>query len=68
VAKPYRILSLDGGGAKAFYSLGVLREIEGMLGHPLHETFDLVFGTGTGAIIASLIALNSGVFCIRGHG
>lgn len=54
---PYRILTLDGGGAKGFYSLGVLREIEGMLGKPLHESFDLVFGTSTGAIIAALIAL-----------
>jgi hypothetical protein len=26
-----RILSLDGGGAKGFYTLGVLKEIEGML-------------------------------------
>ena len=55
--KPYRILSLDGGGAKGFYSLGVLREIEGMMDAPLHDTFDLVFGTSTGAIIAALICL-----------
>lgn len=53
--KSYKILSLDGGGAKGFYSLGVLREIEGMVG-PLHEHFDLVFGTSTGGIIAALIA------------
>jgi predicted acylesterase/phospholipase RssA len=52
-----RILSLDGGGAKGFYTLGVLREIEAMLGCPLYKRFDLVFGTSTGAIIASLIAL-----------
>jgi uncharacterized protein len=51
------ILSLDGGGAKGFYTLGVLFEIEAMLGAPLHQHFDLVFGTSTGAIIASLIAL-----------
>jgi uncharacterized protein len=53
----YRILSLDGGGAKGFYTLGVLKEIEGMLGCPLYKRFDLIFGTSTGAIIASLIAL-----------
>jgi len=53
----FRILSLDGGGAKGFYSLGVLREIEGLIGGPLHERFDLVFGTSTGAIIAALVAL-----------
>jgi len=52
-----RILSLDGGGAKGFYTLGVLKEIEAMLGCPLYKRFDLIFGTSTGAIIASLIAL-----------
>lgn len=52
-----RILCLDGGGAKGFYTLGVLKEIEGMLGCPLYKCFNLVFGTSTGAIIASLIAL-----------
>jgi uncharacterized protein len=60
-AKPFRILTLDGGGAKGFYSLGVLREIEGMVGRPLCQTFDLVFGTSTGAIIAALIALGYSV-------
>ena len=53
----YRVLSLDGGGAKGFYTLGVLREIEGMVGCPLYQCFDLIFGTSTGAIIASLLAL-----------
>lgn len=52
-----RILSLDGGGAKGFYTLGVLHELEAMLNCPLHKHFDLVFGTSTGAIIAALIAL-----------
>lgn len=56
-----RILSLDGGGAKGFYTLGVLKEIEGMLGCRLHERFDLVFGTSTGAIIAALISLGYSV-------
>jgi patatin-like phospholipase/acyl hydrolase len=58
---PFRILSLDGGGAKGFYSLGVLREIEGLACKPLHEAFDLIFGTSTGAIIASLLALGRSV-------
>jgi uncharacterized protein len=53
----YRILSLDGGGAKGFYTLGVLKEIEGMLNCPLHKRFDLIFGTSTGSIIGTLIAL-----------
>ena len=57
VEKPYRILSLDGGGAKGFYTLGVLKEIEALAGCLLCEKFDLVFGTSTGGIIAALIAL-----------
>jgi len=58
---PLRLLTLDGGGAKGFYTLGVLKEIEAMIGCPLHEKFGLVFGTSTGAIIASLIALGRSV-------
>ena len=56
-----RILALDGGGAKGFYTLGVLKEIESMLNCPLYKRFDLVFGTSTGAIIGSLIALGYSV-------
>jgi patatin-like phospholipase/acyl hydrolase len=59
--KPCRILSLDGGGAKGFYTLGVLREIEGLIGRPLYERFDLIFGTSTGAIIAALLGLGKTV-------
>lgn len=55
--KVLRVLTLDGGGAKGFYTLGVLKEIESMINCPLHQKFDLVFGTSTGAIIASLISL-----------
>lgn len=56
VNRTCRILSLDGGGAKGYYSLGVLREIEAMLTSPIHETFDVIFGTSTGSIIAALLA------------
>ncbi len=56
-----RILALDGGGAKGFYTLGVLKEIEAMLNCPLYQRFDIIFGTSTGAIIASLIALGYSV-------
>lgn len=57
----FRVLSLDGGGAKGFYTLGVLREIEAQLGKRLYECFDLIFGTSTGAIIGSLLALGHSV-------
>ena len=39
----------------------VLVEIERMLDKPLHETFELVYGTSTGAIIASMVALGDDV-------
>lgn len=53
-----RVLSLDGGGAKGFYTLGVLREVEAMMGGgPLSDHFRLIFGTSTGSIIGALLAL-----------
>lgn len=53
----FRILCLDGGGAKGFYTLGILREIEAAAGRPLGDFFDAVYGTSTGAILATLIGL-----------
>lgn len=64
--EPLRVLTLDGGGAKGFYTLGVLKEIEAMVQGPLFGKFGLVFGTSTGAIIASLIALGHSVDSILG--
>ena len=57
IEKPFRVLSLDGGGAKGIYTLGVLKEVEAIANAALCEVFDLVFGTSTGSIIAALIAL-----------
>ena len=59
--KLFRVLSLDGGGAKGFYTLGILREIEALIKCPLHQRFDLIFGTSTGSIIASMLALGKPV-------
>jgi len=56
-----RILCLDGGGAKGFYTLGALREIETLAKAPLHQRFRLIFGTSTGSIIAALLALGRSV-------
>lgn len=61
VCDPCRILSLDGGGAKGFYTLGVLKELEGIVARPLCECFRLIFGTSTGSIIAGLLALGHAV-------
>ncbi len=60
-----RLLSLDGGGAKGFYTLGVLKELEAMVGQPLYQCFGLIFGTSTGAIIAALLALGYSVDTIH---
>jgi patatin-like phospholipase/acyl hydrolase len=56
-----RVLSLDGGGAKGFYTLGILREIEALIQCPIHDRFDLIFGTSTGAIIAAMLGLGKDV-------
>ena len=57
----FRILSLDGGGAKGFYTLGALKEIEALVECRLCEKFDLIYGTSTGAIIAALLGLGKSV-------
>lgn len=59
--KIFRVLSLDGGGAKGFYTLGILRQIEAMIGCPIWQRFDLIYGTSTGSIIAALLALGKSV-------
>ena len=53
----FRILSLDGGGSRGIYTLGVLNEVEMLLGAPLYKHFDLIYGTSTGSIIGTLVAL-----------
>jgi predicted acylesterase/phospholipase RssA len=59
--KIFRVLSLDGGGAKGFYTLGALKEIEALVGCRLCEKFDLIYGSSTGAIIAALLGLGKTV-------
>ena len=56
-----KVLSLDGGGAKGFYTLGALFEIEALAGRRLCDEFDLIYGTSTGAIIAALLGLGHSV-------
>lgn len=59
--KDLKILTLDGGGSKGVYTLGVLYELEKMLGGKLHDHFDLIYGTSTGSIIAALIGLGESI-------
>lgn len=61
----YRVLSLDGGGSKGVYTLGVLREVEAFLEAPFSQHFDLMYGTSTGAIIVSMLALGMSVSAVQ---
>ena len=53
----FKILVLDGGGSKGIYTLGILNELELKLNTKLSDYFDLIYGTSTGSIIGSLLAL-----------
>ncbi|UKK00997.2 eukaryotic translation initiation factor 3 subunit 7 [Theileria orientalis] len=52
-----RILSIDGGGSKGVIALEILDVLNKYLNRPLHECFDIICGTSTGGLLASLIAL-----------
>ena len=50
--KPFRILSIDGGGIKGIFPAAFLAEIELLTGKSAANHFDLIVGTSTGGIIA----------------
>lgn len=69
---PKRLLALDGGGLRGLVTLGFLERIEKILrertGKPnlvLADYFDLIGGTSTGAIIATMLALGHPVSDLR---
>jgi len=61
--KPFRILSLDGGGIRGAFTASFLATLEETLDHSLTKHFDLIAGTSTGGIIA--VALAFGEPCHR---
>ena len=63
--KTFNILVLDGGGSKGIYTLGILNELELKLGSTLDNHFSLIYGTSTGSIIGSLIALGKPISEIK---
>ncbi len=52
----FQILSLIGGGIRGAFVTSLLYELEQKLGRPIAESFDLIAGTSTGAIIAAGLA------------
>ena len=61
---PKRILTIDGGGVRGMIAIQFLRELENQVCDSedcqvLADYFDLIGGTSTGSIIASLLALGN---------
>ena len=57
MGKPFRVLSVDGGGIRGVYSAHILQCIEERLQINLFDTFDMVAGTSTGSIIAAGVVM-----------
>lgn len=51
-----RVLSIDGGGTRGYVVLAMLAVLERITGKKISEMFDLIVGTSTGGMIASLVA------------
>ena len=51
-SKPFKILSIDGGGIKGLYSASVLAQLEKRAGVKSSDCFDMICGTSTGGLIA----------------
>lgn len=49
------VLSIDGGGVRGLIPAKVLQHLEGQMGQPVHEIFDLFVGTSTGGLISLML-------------
>lgn len=55
--KPFKILSIDGGGIKGLYSSKILEHLEDRYKCSISDYFDLICGTSTGGLIALALSL-----------
>ncbi|KAJ9067319.1 hypothetical protein DSO57_1015098 [Entomophthora muscae] len=55
--KYFRILAIDGGGVRGIIPTMVLRYIELRTGRKIHELFNLVSGTSTGALLGAVLTV-----------
>ena len=70
--RPYRVLSLDGGGMRGIYTAAFLARltdqfarIQGKTALDLGRGFDLITGTSTGAIVGVLSGASPGKRALR---
>ncbi len=54
-SRPFRVLSIDGGGVRGIFAAKILELMETKLNIDIYKTFDLIVGTSTGSIIAAAI-------------
>ena len=77
--RPFRVLSLDGGGMRGIYTAAFLDRLTTHFAKPksnepadLGQSFDLITGTSTGAIVACALAIgkpmNDVVALYKEHG
>jgi len=55
--KPFKILSIDGGGIKGLYSSTIIGHLEDKYKCHISDHFDMICGTSTGGLIALALAL-----------
>lgn len=57
MTRPFKILSIDGGGVKGLYSAKILEHLEQRFGCSISDYFDLICGTSTGGLIALALSM-----------
>lgn len=57
MGKPFRILSIDGGGLRGVVPLTILKKVEELTGEPIWKSFDLIAGTSTGGLITGALTI-----------